>query len=347
MNKNRIVVLTGNNNFFGQTRKPWVSMNFEKIHNILCEKGFTVEKYTFNEIAGLDDRINNSLIFYTFSQKLNRRIYITDIIRYIDDGSNFLIPSYDLLKCHENKGFQELYKKKIGLNTISAQYFSSIDEVRHHDIKFPIVLKTIDGSNGKGVFLVKNKNELIKIVNNLERQNPFTLLDLFRRKYFRREKSYKEYPGYSNEKDYEQYKDYILKEKNFILQEFIPDLKFDYRVVVLYDKYYVTKRHINKNDFRASGAKRFDFNFKADPDLLNYARDIFNKFDTPFLSMDICIHQDNFYLFEFQALHFGINVFVKSNGYYIPDNGNWQFIEKSPALETEIANGLIKYIKAL
>jgi glutathione synthase/RimK-type ligase-like ATP-grasp enzyme len=346
VNKNRIVVLTGNNNFFGQTRKPWVSMNFKKIHNILCENGFTVEKYTFNEIAGLDDRINNSLIFYTFSQKLNRRIYINDIIRYIDNGSNFLIPSYDLLKCHENKGYQELYKKKIGLNTISAHYFSSIDELRHHDIKFPIVLKTIDGSNGKGVFLAKNKNELIEIVNNLERQNTFTLLDLFRRKYFRRKKSYKEYSDYSNKKDYEQYKDYILKEKNFILQEFIPDLKFDYRVLVLYDKYYVTKRHIKKNDFRASGAKRFDFNFKADTDLLNYARDIYNKFDTPFLSMDICIHQDNFYLFEFQALHFGINVFVKSNGYYILDNDNWQFIEKSLNLETEIANGLIKYIKA-
>jgi hypothetical protein len=161
VNKNRIVVLTGNNNFFGQTRKPWVSMNFKKIHNILCENGFTVEKYTFNEIAGLDDRINNSLIFYTFSQKLNRRIYINDIIRYIDNGSNFLIPSYDLLKCHENKGYQELYKKKIGLNTISAHYFSSIDELRHHDIK--LIYSEENISEGKKVI----KNILIIVIKRI------------------------------------------------------------------------------------------------------------------------------------------------------------------------------------
>ncbi len=31
----------------------------------------------------------------------------------LDDGSNFIIPSYEMLLCHEDKGFQELYKKKI------------------------------------------------------------------------------------------------------------------------------------------------------------------------------------------------------------------------------------------
>lgn len=346
METNNLILLTGNDNFFGQTRKPWVSLNVEKLQNYIEQQGYQVTKYSFHELINRKERLKDSIIFYTFSQKNNRREYIKDLVHCLNNGSNFLIPSYDLLLCHENKGYQELYKQKINLTMLPSFYFSSVKEISSYQFKFPIVLKTTDGSNGKGVFLARTKEELIQIIRKLERQSFLTKIDLIRRRYFRRKKSYKEYPDYNNVTDYYQYKDYILKEKNFILQEFVPNLQFDYRVLVIYDKYYVIKRRNRENDFRASGAKRFDSSYQATPDLLHFARSVYQNFDTPFLSMDICQYENQYYLFEFQALHFGINVFVKTNGYYQLIHNNWEHVEAHPDFEREMAQGLVKYLNA-
>jgi glutathione synthase/RimK-type ligase-like ATP-grasp enzyme len=348
MKNNKIILLTGNYNFFGQTRKPWVSMDANTLQQSIREQGFDVEKYSFHEIFNQNPHIRNSIIFYTFSQKINRRDYSKDVVYYLNNGSNILIPSYDLLLCHENKGFQELLKKRINLLSLNSYYFSSIEEISNYPIQFPIVLKTVDTSNGKGVFLVESQNDLLKIVKKLERQNVFTRLDLIRRKYFRRKKSYEHYPDYSNRKDYYQYKDYILKEKNFILQEFVPGLNHDYRVLIFYDKYYVMRRYTKRNDFRASGTKIQEYDIEFDNSLLDYAKEVYDKFDSPFLSLDIGLHQNKYYLFEFQALHFGINALIKSVGYYTYNDENWNLNrhQGSPEIETEIANALVKYLRA-
>jgi glutathione synthase/RimK-type ligase-like ATP-grasp enzyme len=341
----KLIVLT-DDNFFGQTRKPWVSLDTDKLVEIIQENGFEVQRYSFHEVANTLDTISDSIIFYSFSQKENLRKYIRDIISYLDNGSNILIPSFDLLKCHENKGYQELYKKKIGLQSLNGYYFSSLKELDGYELRFPLVLKTPEGSNAKGVFLVHDNVELEKMVKKLT-PSPgiFTKVDLFRRKYFRGKKKYKEYPNYSNRKDYYEYRDYVIPQKRFVLQPYIPNLDFDYRVLTLYDKYYITLRHTHEGDFRASGTKKFDFDFQLDPAVLDYAKSIYETFDTPFLSMDILHDEENFYLSEYQALHFGINVFVKSDGYYQYNSDQWKFVEKKPDIELEMATGLCKYTR--
>ncbi len=342
----KLILLTGNKGFFGQWRKPWVSMDVEKLQTVLEQYGLRVERHSFHQIVNGKQTITNSLIFYSFSQKRNTRRYINDLLRHLDDGTNILIPPYDLLMCHENKGFQHLYMKKIGLENLWTHYFSSKDELDRYDIPYPVVLKTVEGSNAKGVFLARDEKELLRLIERLTPQSVLTRLDLVRRRYFRRKRRYKEFPDYSNITDYYLYRNYILNEINFILQEFIPDLRFDYRVLVLFDRYYVTKRHVPKGDFRASGAKRHDFDFDLDPALLDYARDVYEKFDTPFLSMDIGPAGHRYHLFEFQALHFGVYWFMKSRGYYTRQGHGWAFVKSSPDIETGIATALAKYIDA-
>ena len=114
---------------------------------------------------------------------------------------------------------------------------------------------------------------------------------------------------------------------------------------MLFDKYYVERRYNRKNDFRASGAKKFDLNFKLEYGLLDYAKEIYSKFNTPYLSIDIGFHNNKYYLFEFQASHFGINVMVNSKGYYRFNCNEWKFTKRQSDIETEFTNALIKYIK--
>jgi glutathione synthase/RimK-type ligase-like ATP-grasp enzyme len=346
MTQNKIVFLTGYDRFFGQTRKPWVSMDADKIINIVTENGYQVAEYGFHEIVNKNIPIRDSIVFYTFSQRENLRRYIMDAIRCLDDGTNLIIPSYDLLCCHENKGYQEIIRKKLNILEPKGLYFSSKREISNYNINYPVVLKDIEGSNAKGVFRANNFSELLRIIRKIEPPIKFLLkLDLFRRKYFRRKKHYSEYKNYNNRIDCNQYRDYIIQEKRFVLQEFIPGLSYDYRMIIFYNHYYVVRRKNRDADFRASGAKRFIIDDEVDSKILDYAREIFSKFNNPYLSIDIGCTGNHFVLFEFQALHFGINAIVKNSGYYTFENGVWKFHKKPLPIEAEIAMGLVKFLQ--
>lgn len=348
MKTDDLVLITGNRGFFGQTRKPWVSMNSDLIRQTLTEEGFHVKVLNYHQAVNQRERISNAIVFYSFNQKANRRAYLRDLIRFLDDGTNVLIPSYDLLLCHEDKGFQELYKKKIGLKGLAAFYFSSIEEVEHYPVSYPVVFKPVEGSTGKNVFLVKNRKDLERALRKVAPKNFLEELDLIRRKYFRKNKVYPLYPAYSNRKDYEQYRYYIRNEANFILQEFIPGLTFDYRVLILFDRYYPIMRHTRENDFRASGARKFNTDFTVDFGLLDYAREIHHTIKTPFLSLDIVHDGERYHLLEFQALHFGISSFYLSKGYYSYPKNGWQFVEENErkSIERQMARSLSQYIRA-
>jgi len=346
MKANKLVILTCRDKFFGQTRKPWTSMDVPKMIEILQENGFEVEQYDFHEVYNKRIDIKGQTIFYSFSQKENYRQYIKDIV-YGLSKHNQIIPSYDLLKCHENKGYQEIFKRELGLNGLSAGYYSSLKEVDFSAISYPIVLKTSIGSNGKGVFLLKNNDGFKKIIHNLEENFSLpTRLDFFRRRYFRKKK-FAEYPEYSDQKDLVEYKEYLKVEKNFVLQEFVPRLSFDYRVLIAHDRYYVMRRSVKKGDFRASGSKLFKFSTVPDAELLEFSRSVYGKFQTPFLSIDVLFNGKEYFMVEYQALHFGMNVVSKSKGFFICNQDNeWVFEEEKPIIPRFFAQTIISYIKS-
>jgi glutathione synthase/RimK-type ligase-like ATP-grasp enzyme len=347
MQQKEILVLTGQNRFFGQTRKPWVSINTEKLFKIFRENGYQIQVMDFHEAFDNENEIKGKIILYGFSQKENYRSYIHDIIFYLSKN-NTVIPAYDLLKCHENKGYQELYRKSINIKGLKSGYFSASCEVNLESYPFPFILKTIKGSNGKGVYLVKSKKAFYKITDSLKKRfSVGTTLDLFRRKYLRKKK-FENYPDYSDRKDYFEYRDYITSGESFIIQEYVAGLNFDYRVLAAYDRFYVMKRSVKKGDFRASGSKIFTFSEQPESDLLDFASNIYRKFDAPFLSMDILFDNKNYYLVEFQASHFGVSVIIKSQGYFSNSNSNtWEFVKEKPDLENVFARTFMKYLDNL
>ncbi|MFW5793744.1 MAG: hypothetical protein ACOCWC_05620 [Bacteroidota bacterium] len=344
INKN-LVLITCRNRFFGQTRKPWTSLKTNIICEILKENDYNVEIYDFHEIINSNITIENKIVFYSFSQKDYYRQYIKDIVYHLAK-KNRLIPSYDLLKCHENKGYQEIFKKEIGLNSLQAGYYTSLEELDFSNLKYPIVLKTTEGTNGKGVFLIKKPSDFKKIRRKLVKPLSFgKKLDLFRRKYFRKKK-FEEYPDFSDRQDYMEYKEYIKQETNFILQRFIPDLDFDYRVLIAHDRYYIMRRDVKKGDFRASGSKLFRFNNEVDSKLLDFSKSMYEKFDSPFMSIDVVYNGKDYYMIEFQALHFGMSAIAKSKGFFkLDDNAaKWNFIEEKPQIEKVFAHTLLSYL---
>lgn len=345
MNNLELVVLTSRKKFFGQTRKPWSSLDVDKMIGMFEARGYKVTLYEFHQLINSGIQLKNKTIFYAFSQKENYRQYIRDIM-YSLSKDNRIIPSYDFLMCHENKGYQEIFKKHIGFEGLRGEYYTSANELDPDSIKYPIILKAVKGSNGKGVFLVKDKKALKKTTDSLKNKfSLFTNIDLLRRKYFRKKK-FSDYPLYSDRQDYLEYKEYLEVEENFVLQQFVPDLDFDYRVLIAHDRYYVMKRSVKKGDFRASGSKKFSFSKIPEKALLNYARGVYQYFDTPFLSIDVLFNGTQYDLVEFQALHFGTSSITKSTGFFQSAAENqWQYVDENPELEKVFATTIMAYLE--
>lgn len=342
----RIIIITGYNKFFGQARKPWASLNTDLFVDELKKHGYNIELYEFYQIANDLVKLKNEIIIYSFSQKFNLRFLIKDTIRYLEKEGNIVIPDFNLLYCHENKGYQEFYKRQLGITKPKALYFSSKREMENMDIKFPKVLKMIEGTNGNGVFLVRSKKEVHRVLKKIEKQlSIFERIDLLRRHYFRKQKTFAGFPEFNPIKDFQQYRDYITQEVPFVLQDFVENLDCDYRVIVLYNHYFVVKRLTNKGDFRASGTKNFIFEFEMPNGMLDYAKEIFDSFKSPLLSMDIGYDGKDFYLFEYQAIHFGISGVVRSEGYYVHEENQWQFVKVKTVFEVALAEAFDKYVK--
>lgn len=339
----KIAIITRDGKFFGQTRKPWVSADLDKIKNNLIEAGYEALIFTYHQVFNDDIDLSGIPVFYTFSQKENLRHYIGDIIHYLYMKDYNLIPELPLLLCHEDKGYQEILKKNLGIKSLNSYYFSSSDDIADYDITYPVVLKTIDGSNGTGVFLIKSQAELLKNLKKWEKISFIEKLGLLRRAHLRFKK-FKEYPNYCNRSDALQYEKHIKPERSFILQPFIPNLKYDYRVLVLFNQLWVTRRWNRDNDFRASGAKKFDCNFTASPQLLDFSIEIYKKFNTPSLSIDIAYDGKDYHLIEFQAQHFGVNVIVKNKGYYYQEDNEWKYKEEQPDVERAISRCIVGYL---
>jgi glutathione synthase/RimK-type ligase-like ATP-grasp enzyme len=344
----KIYLITGRDRFLGQFRKPWFTLDLKIFEQELINAGWQVEILEFHQVVNSHPEIENSIIFYSFSQKMNLREYYKDLIFFLQQRGNLLIPPYELLLCHENKGFQELYKNHLGINSLWSLYLSDSREINDYHIPYPVVLKTLDGSNGRGVFLINNQKELIQKLKSITPSlNIGVQLDLLRRKHFRLKKSVKGWPEYDPQDDLIRYGEYIRPTRNFILQQYIPDLEHDFRVLAVHDHFYITKRHVRKNDFRASGSKLFDFDTGDIQPILDYAQSLSDIFRLPYLSLDIVKTENNFHLLEFQASHFGTNIIKLSKGFYKKEAGKWIFHNAKPDVSSALAKGLVRYLQYL
>ncbi len=340
----KLILVTASGQFFGQARKPWVSIDTAKLIRNLQERGFEVELLEFHQLAAQAHTLRNEVIFYTYSQLDYLRGYIKDIMLVVS-RANRIIPSLELLLCHENKGFAELYKRSLGLSEPQAWYLSHSRELAGLQIHYPVVLKTTSGTNAKGVFLCEDESELRKRLKTLAK--PVSLaarLDSQRRRYLRPGRKYQGYPDFNPVKDADQWLEYMRPGSCFVLQEFIPGLDCDYRVIAVQERFYVMKRLTLRGDFRASGTKHFVFEFTVPEGLLDFAADVYHRFDTPYLSMDIGHKEGRNHLFEYQALHFGTAAIVRSTGYYQRVVANWEFVETGSGLEETLAYGLAAYL---
>lgn len=345
MKSKDLLLICSEPGFWGQERKPWVSIDLRLFQSELESHGLKPQLTDIQSVALDAAQIEDKCIFYAFSQRIHLRQYIKDLLTFLAQ-QNTLIPSLELLLSHENKGYAQLYSQRLGLSKPQGWYLTDIEQLKQLKLSYPIVLKSTSGTNAKTVWLCHNEAEIrSKLKRMAKSPNSLVKLDYLRRKLFRKNRSYAGYPRFEPRQDAQDWLTYMTPGANFLLQEYIPNLDCDYRVIAVGKRFYLMQRLVNKGDFRASGTKKFVFDITPPEGLLDFAQDVFQRFDAPYLSMDIGHKEGQNYLFEFQAMHFGTAAIVRSQGFWLNETGQWQFQEGASSLESTLALGLAQYLE--
>jgi hypothetical protein len=314
--------------YFGQSLPTFKSMDLNLLETSLQKLGFSTSLISFEE---LQNEIPSNDTFYLCGshQNMDVKSYLDDVLD-LECFENKIIPNRRLVKAHENKGFQGVLAKALGLPYEEQLYFiepQSLNETK--------VIKLVNGAGSGGVKLCNNNKEL----NAFLFKALALKLGVKRLAYFLRAK-FNSVRKINYHKEALSY--YTPKEK-YITQDFVPDLTCDFKVLVFMDKLFVLKRNTKKGDFRASGSGLFDF-IDAPNEMLEFAFQFRKELDTPYVSMDIIEKNNGYSCIEYQCVHFGPYTQMNSDFYYERQENEWVKLSNDTVLEELIADSVYNYL---
>jgi glutathione synthase/RimK-type ligase-like ATP-grasp enzyme len=336
-----IIILTDYKGHFGSKHFdiPYRSgMDKSLLKAAFLKYNFEVKYIALSEVK-INDLDKDDCILYTSSEDIgySYKDYIEDKVLILEESGFNVLPKYRYLRANNNKVFMEELRRLLYADSgFFAQSFGTLEELVQikNSLSFPLVLKVSEGASGEGVFLAKNFNELVSQIKKHRSTFDFKLRlkDIVR--------TYK-HKGYIQESQ---------TRKKFIIQPFIPELKHDWKVYIFYDEYYVFKRPIQKGrGIKASGGgyDNYYYGEKADVSdaLLNFAKNIFKKLNTPHCSIDIAFDGNTYYLIEFQCLYFGTAGILYSDGCFINNEDKWQFVNSKKKIEDVYVESVVKFLK--
>lgn len=283
----------------------------------------------------------DKLVLYTSSEEYNLyyKSFIEDIVFGLKEAGAILIPEAVFLRANNNKVFMEIAsqaKLPKHLQTLPGMYFGSYTEleqaVKESTFKYPCVLKASAGAKSRGVHLAKSEVELLRKAKKIS--NTFSFKIQF--KEYIRTKLHK---GYIPETAYQ---------GKFIIQPFVAGLKNDWKILIYGEKYFILKRSVRLNDFRASGS---GIDYKSGSasefpmEMLNFVREYFLAMDVPNLSIDFGYDGEKGYVFEYQAIHYGTYTQQKSKDYYEFIGNKWELKESQMSNEEVYVCSIAEYLK--
>ncbi|MDD3686432.1 MAG: hypothetical protein RBR71_13535 [Gudongella sp.] len=323
---------------FGSKRDdfPYRSgMEKELLKKLFVQNDFDAAFLTFAEANTLNIDWNNIPVLYTSTEDIGYKYksFIDDVVLGLELKGANLLPPYKFLHATNNKVFMEILRTNIPdelSGNVNSFVFGGYEEFINNllPIEYPAIIKEPAGAKSNGVYLARNIDQAKRIVKKIS-ITPNLKEDI---KDWLRAKTHN---GYIKESRYR---------NKFVIQNFVPNLEYDYKVLIYGKKYYVLKRNNRPKDFRASGSGLFEFREDIPFETLNYAEKLFNYFQVPNLSLDIAFNNNQCFLLEFQAVFFGSTTLVKSPFYFVNENAVWKVVQGKSILEEEFVNSVVQFL---
>lgn len=333
-----IVIAPIHETFF--SGRIWMGLDLERIKRVL-ENDFhhAVQILDFAKIAANYELLpRQSVLFYTASYNESYNQFIKDVIFDISQSRSdvLVLPDINQLFSFENKGYQELYKKRIGIEKVKGNYYGDSDDFPIEKAVFPFVYKSLKGAMSSGVRLINNQQEFETVSKEAKKLSFLERLRLYKKaKNKHKDQSLQPVKPYSEVN----FSTFFSKRNPFVAQEFVSGLEYDYKVLVFGEKYYVLKRKVRDNDFKASGSGKFEWTEPSEK-VLDYAREVVTKMNVPINSLDIVETEKYCALVEYQGIGFGPLTLIGSPYYFQKNSTNWHKVLTQSNLEDEYAQAL-------
>ncbi len=335
-----IILLTDYKGYFGSKQKSEVyrgGVDIRTLKSYFGDFGLTLVPMQYSEIDLKRNEFGGKYVLYTSEEDPDRlyKGYIEDLILALELGGAKVIPEFKYLRAHENKVFMELLRDLSPcepLRKLESRKFGCIEELQSGltGLDYPSVVKSATGAMSKGVFIASDAAHLGKVAKKVSRS---------------RNRMYEFKDGLRSLK-HKGYKKDSLHRNKFIVQDFVPDLKNDWKVLIFWDKIYILYRGVRDNDFRASGSMKFVF----DDDELNvkgifeFCETVFRSFRVPYASIDVMYDGQQFYVAEFQFVNFGTTTMEKSRTHFHKVGSTWTRTDQTFTLEYLMAYSVSNFI---
>ena len=333
MNPNEKILVLLITNFRGlipQRIMDWDGYDLTQIKNYLEQAGLEIQILGAHEISNSLIRNRKHVVaLYASSQDSRYKQYLQDIIANLHFTGVILFPAFEHMLAHEDKAFQAIRLSSTEISSPRSFVFGNEQQAYEFLKKatFPMVGKTVEGFGSKGVCLIENIRMGQKFI---AKQMIHRALKKGRPWYQRAfQRIFKPSPVLG-----------IL-----LFQELIPDLSGDWKILIWGDTACGIYRKNRQNDFRASGSGNVFF-IDIPVDVLNFARDVLDKLNLPWASLDIGYNGNQCYLLEYQAIHFGLTTADKGIFYYTRNSeGVWIKRQGRIQIEIEIAKIIISSLE--
>jgi len=328
--------------------RNFTSMDIQIISTWYRNHGYDVRLCKFSELD-LTVSYQDYYILYQTSEAPGGfyKRYIEDLVFFLAKQGAIVMPRHEYLKAHHDKVLMELLRmsfKDEALKTIASKCFGSWVDALSYNGGFPVVIKQASGSAGKGVYLAQNRKEYqrnIKKAGRIIIAADIFDLALTNLKYLVRKTIKLIYPSKAK---FVQFNTTPVSSA-LVVQNFIPGLRGDYKVLFFGGRFYCMYRKNRRNDFRASGSGQFFEVPEAEhKGLLDFARRLTLEVDFPVIGMDIGFDGIKYHLIEFQMIHIGTSALQRSRFWHEYKNGIWTKHNGLSILEEEFARSIHEYI---
>lgn len=317
-------------------------MDKNKLKEYFAQNNFEAIFIPFSEVDFRNNNMKGEYVLYTSQEDPGYyyKSYIEDVVYGLELAGAKLIPSFKYLRANNNKVFMEILRDQLTITAaqnIKSYHFGTLEEClkKADSFAYPAVIKGASGAMSKNVALAKSKTELLSTIKKLSATINF-------KEQLRERIRERKYTGYKIQSGFR---------KKYIIQNFIPNLKNDWKVYVFGDKIFVFYRPIFKErGFRASGGGYDNYYYGLDAQvvdgLFDFAFDIYKVLDTPFVSLDIAFDGNEFYLLEFQLVYFGTAGILKkySKEYFVKQDGDWVSNKNEGDIEKVYVESVVKYL---
>ena len=336
MTKEILLVTDYRNQFYEAVRSHGASLDIERMRTYFSGMGYNLRVMQFREVDFGSNNYNGYYVLYHSSEDrdLLYKDYIEDILLGFMLQGAILIPDYPKFRAHHNKVFMEILRTihdSAAVKGIASHGYGAFEEFACDIDRHPekVVMKPSSGARSSGVRLVEGHAAQLRYARRLS--SSFHVVDFMKR--LVNSVIRKTYPKKS------------LHRRKFVVQEFLPGLEGDYKILVYGEKYYVLQRKNRKDGFGASGSGMFTYPISPPSGLLNFAHDVFASFQVPFISLDIAECENRYVLIEFQFISFGNYTLERSKFCFSrTDENSWIKIDETPDLEREFVASVVRYI---